>query len=162
MECYEWILIIKQYIVYHRAADIFWCGSSGEKISWATALPSYDCRMQLTSHSRWDHIIFPLYSRTILVAKWSKLMARGNIMKTFRLVPSQESGFGILCLIFKSKVKHSLLWAVPSSDQNSIFNLLLLTLLLWIFLTSTDLHQSQTITFKICSVDNILQKTHFF
>lgn len=80
MECYEWILIIKQYTIYHRAADIFWCGPSGEKISRATALPSYDCRMQLTSHSTWDHIVFHLCSRTILVAKRSNSLRQEGIL----------------------------------------------------------------------------------
>lgn len=32
------MLIIKHYIIYHRTADIFWCGPSVEKIS--RALPT--------------------------------------------------------------------------------------------------------------------------
>lgn len=89
-------------------------------------------------------------------------MGEGNIMKAFRLVLSQESGFGLL-LIFKSIVKHKLLWAVPSRAQNTIFSLLLLILLLRVFLTSDDLHKSTDHNFSnLCFMVRILQEPLFF
>lgn len=89
-------------------------------------------------------------------------MGEGNIMKAFRLVLSQESGFGLL-LRFKSIVKHKLLWAMPSRAQNTIFNLLLLILLLRVFLTSDDLHKSTDHNFSnLCFMVKILQEPFFF